>query len=244
MNVLILGGTSGIGLALAGYYLRQGARVAVCGRDLGRLAGQAQAAGMLSYQLDIADRQAVAAAVDDFCANGAALDLLIVTAGHYADSAALASDPSLGVQMLRTNVVGLNVAFDVAVQRMAGQRSGQLVAVASIAGLLRDGPDASFYSTNKRTVLVLCDTWRKALAPLGIPVTVLVPGYIDTARLRALNHGDASGKPFLLSEDQAVEKMVAAIAGRVQRVVFPWQLHWLVRVFNLLPGVLRRVRKQ
>lgn len=261
MNVMIVGGTSGIGLALAKHYLAQGARVSVCGRDLARMDasaaahvgaqagahmdGQAMAAAarLHGYQLDIADRQALAAAIDDVCLAGP-LDLLIVCAGRYAGADELASQPALGLEMLRTNVVGLNHAFDLAAEKMTSQGGGQLAAIASVAGLLKDYPGASFYSANKRTVMLLCDTWRKALAPLGIAVTVLVPGYIDTAKLRELNQGDASAKPFLLSEQDAVRRMTQALAARADRAVFPWQLHCLVRLFNLLPLQLRRIRKK
>jgi hypothetical protein len=67
---------------------------------------------------------------------------------------------------------------------------------------------------------------------------------VDTARLRELNHGDASRKPFLMSEQEAVQRIAAAIARRDARCVFPWQLHALVRLFNLLPAFLKRARKK
>ena len=118
------------------------------------------------------------------------------------------------------------------------------MAVASIAGLQRDYPGGSVYSASKRAAIAICEAYRKALAPFGIAVTVIVPGYVDTARLRELNGGDARGKPFLMSEDEAVQRIAAAIARRDERYVFPWQMHALVRLFNLLPLALKRLRKK
>lgn len=242
MNVMVIGGTSGIGLALARHYLEQGASVLVAGRDLGRLeAGLTDSQPRLrGCQVDIGDRAALAAALD----GAGQLDLLIVTAGMYADSTAIQAEPALALRMLHTNVTGLNQAFELAALKMKGQGGGQLVAVASVAGLLSDYPGASMYSATKRAVMVICDNYRKALAPYGIAVTALVPGYIDTVALRALNRGDASHKPFLLSEAEAVRTMVKAIGERTARRVFPWQMHVLVGMFNLLPARWRRVRRK
>ena len=68
MRVLIIGGTSGIGLALALHYLQQGDEVAVCGRDLARLpAGlMEQHPRLQAFPLDISDRPALAQLVDQF----------------------------------------------------------------------------------------------------------------------------------------------------------------------------------
>ncbi|MES2933624.1 MAG: SDR family NAD(P)-dependent oxidoreductase [Pseudomonadota bacterium] len=243
MKIMIIGGTSGIGLALALHYLQDGAEVAICGRDLARVdpAVVAQHAALRLYALDIANKAAVAAALDDFIGAGK-LDLLIVTAGFYFNSPRVTLDESTTLRMLQTNVSGLHQAFELAAQKMLSHKAGQLVAIASIAGLLRDSPTGSLYGASKRAVIGVCEVYRKALAPFGIDVTVIVPGYIDTAKLRELNGGDASHKPFLMSEAQAVNRIVQAIAQRQASCVFPWQMHWLVRLFNCLPSGLRSLR--
>ncbi len=233
MNVMIIGGTSGMGLGLARHYLKQGARVAVCGRDVSKADAQ-----LVAYEFDIAERALVDAAVESFARDG--LDLLVVSAGCYGDAAALAADPGVAGRMMATNVRGLMNAFDAGARVM--RRGGQLAAIASVAGLLRDYPGASLYSANKRAVIALCGLYRKTLE--GIDVTVIVPGYVDTARLRELNGGDASGKPFLVSEARAVENIARAIAARRETAVFPWQMLWLIRLFNLLPVFLRRLRRK
>lgn len=253
MRVMVIGGTSGIGLGLARHYWEQGARVAVCGRHPEKLDGVAFArdSRVSVHACDIADRAAVARLVAQFagdacdaCDVGEGLDLLIVTAGQYTDAAAIARDRSSALPVLRVNVGGLEHAFSAAADAMMAREQGQLVAVASIAGLQDDYPNGSLYSASKRAAIAICDAYRKALAPFGIAVTVVVPGYVDTARLRELNHGDASRKPFLMPEQEAVRRIAAAIARRDARCVFPWQMHALVRLFNLLPAFLKRMRKK
>lgn len=241
MRVLILGGTSGIGLALARHYLQQGDTVAVAGRDLARLPTDLRSAQLQAYALDIADGPALAQVVQQFSASG--LDLLIVAAGFYFNTRHHPLDAATTLRMLQTNLSGLEHAFVLASQQMLAQQSGQLVAISSVAGLLHDYPGASLYSATKRSVLSLCATYRTALQPFGIAVTAIVPGYVDTAKLRALNQGDASHKPFLLSEAQAVAQITQAIHQREAVRVFPWQMRWLVALLNCLPRQLLALRR-
>lgn len=244
MRIMIIGGTSGIGLRLAEHYLSLGEQVAICGRNLQRVDPELieRYPAMSMYQLDIADKSALAAAIDDFATVG--LDLLIVSAGFYFNTSNTPLTCSNVLQMLQTNVSGLNHAFELAAMKMGPCRSGQLVAIASIAGLLHAYSGASLYSATKRLAIALSDTYRQALAPFSIAVTVIIPGYIDTQKLRELNGGDASHKPFILTEQQAVARIVRAIAQRRARYVFPWQMHYLVRLFNCLPSPLRRMLRK
>lgn len=243
MNVMIIGGTSGIGLGLARHYLQQGAHVTACGRHPEKLQGLAHQ--RLTVQpLDIADRDAVRRTISQQAQNGrCGLDLLIVSAGQYADAAAIAQDRNAAIPVLKVNVGGLDHAFGAAAEVMMA-RGGQLVAIASIAGLQKDYPGGSLYSASKRAAIAICDSYRKALEPFGIAVTTIIPGYVDTARLRELNGGDASRKPYLMKEEEAVRRIAAAIERRDERYVFPWQMHLLVRIFNALPLALKSLRQK
>lgn len=243
MKILIVGGTSGIGWALAQHYLRAGHQLAVCGRDVQRI-DQAQArqyAQLTMYQLDIADTAALSAAVNEFGASG--LDMLIVSAGFYFNTRHHELDATTTLRMLRTNVSGLNAAFELAAEKMIAQGYGHLVGISSVAGLLKDYPGASVYSACKRTVLSLCDTYRIALSPFAVKVTAIVPGYVDTAKLRELNDGDASHKPFIMSEEKAVALIATAIQQAVPVSVFPWQMRWMIRLLNFLPAQLLKLRR-
>ena len=240
-HALILGGTRGIGRALAGCYLERGFGVTVCGRHAQALQSWPLAGhpALRVSTLDIAD----AAAVHDVIAraggaNGT-LDVLAVTAGQYFNTRDHALDAAATLHLLRTNVSGLASAFEAGARRMLAQGHGRMAAVSSMAGLLKDYPGASVYGATKRAVLGLCATYRKALAPFGIPVTALVPGYVDTERLRELNGGDARHKPFLMSEEAAVARMLRAIDRGVAVDAFPWQMRAAVALLNLVPHLSR-----
>lgn len=242
MKVMIIGGTSGIGLALGRHYVSEGAKVALCGRNPDRLAGHQLQSNerVYIYKADIRERVMLSHAMEQFSKEEpAGLDIVIVTAGQYV-SAEQEKDSSLVDALLATNIQGVSNAFELAVEF----GSGQLVVVASIAGLLPDYPGISIYAASKRATIAISDAYRIGLSRRGITVTTLVPGYVDTLRLRELNAGCAEHKPFLLSEEKAVELMVAAIKRKVPIHIFPWQLHLMVKIFCLLPKWLQRFRSR
>jgi NAD(P)-dependent dehydrogenase (short-subunit alcohol dehydrogenase family) len=240
-HALILGGTRGIGRAIAARCLERGMGVTVCGRntDVLRDSPIANHPELRAVALDIADQNAVRAVVAQAGMPGDTLDLLVVTAGIYFNTRAHRLDESATLRLLRTNVTGLAVAFEAGAERMLAQGHGRMAAISSMAGLLKDYPGASVYGATKRSVLSLCDTYRKALVPFGIQITAIVPGYVDTERLRELNNGDTSHKPFLMSEAQAVTRMLRAIDAGKPVCAFPWQMRAIVGLLNLVPKLTR-----
>ena len=242
MRILIVGGTSGIGWALAEHYMCAGNEVAVCGRDASKLRLNAtnNYTKLQSFSVDVIDRLALQTAVDQFAREP--IDLVIVSAGFYFNNRRHPLDEATTLRMLQTNVGGLNSVFEICSEKMLGQRSGHLVAIASVAGLLKDYPSASLYSASKRSVIQLCETYRIALRPFGIDVTTIIPGYINTAKLRELNNGDASKKPFLLSETDAVKIIAQAIDQKQAVAIFPWQMRGIIWLMNCLPRWLLAMR--
>jgi NAD(P)-dependent dehydrogenase (short-subunit alcohol dehydrogenase family) len=236
-HALILGGTRGMGWGLAEQCLGRGMAVTVCGRDAQAVPASALATHphLRVVALDIADADAVREVVAQTGAPEHSLDLLIVTAGTYFNTRDHRLDEAATMQLLRTNVSGLSHALEAGAQRMLAQGHGRIAAISSMAGLLKDYPGASVYAATKRSVLSLCETYRKALAPFGVSVTAIVPGYVDTQRLRELNDGNASHKPFLMSEGEAVRRIMKAIDAGQPVCAFPWQMRAAIALLNSLP---------
>ena len=90
------------------------------------------------------------------------------------------------------------------------------------------------YSKTKRIVINLCEAYRAALSDSGIKVTAIIPGYIDTLKLREIS-GDVSNKPFIMSEENAAKIIIDSIEKNVDRVIFPKKMKVLISILSLLP---------
>ncbi|WP_333865906.1 SDR family NAD(P)-dependent oxidoreductase [Sphingobacterium sp.] len=236
MKVFIAGGTSGIGLALAERYLQKGASVAVCGRDLAKLRAIPFVDQLSCFEVDVCQIDDLQDAVNSFCTDGP-LALFINCTGSYADDVAQQISYQEALAMLQVNMMGTLNCFEVARATMEEQSEGQIVVVASVSGTLHF-PNSSLYSKTKRAAIQIADAYRRALLPFGIAVTVIAPGYVDTEKLREINRQDLSKKPFLISVDDAAQRIMIAIQQKKKLVIFPKRMKWLMACLGILPNVL------
>ena len=141
---------------------------------------------------------------------------------------------ALARRMFAVNLEGvLNTAYP-AIERMAERGRGQLALMSSLAGY-RGFPDAPAYSASKAAVKALAEAWRGALAPRGVRVSVICPGFIETP----MTAGRKFRMPFLLSAEHAAGIIASGLARNRPRIAFPWQMAlgtWVVAA--LLPPAL------
>lgn len=208
MKIFIAGGTSGIGLAIAEKYLEQGHEVAVCGRNKEKIDKIKKVDKLKIYKFDTYDRKSFEIAVNDF-SNGK-LDIMIASAGNYSNSRTRRLTQEEAVNMLKVNISGTINAFEIAREIMLKNKKGHIAAISSVAALL-EYPGASVYSKSKRVVINICEAYREALSDFGIGVTAIIPGYIDTLKLRELNNNDVSKKPFIMSEEYTADIIIKSI---------------------------------
>lgn len=234
MNVLIIGATQGLGQALAEHYLAAGHQVCICGRDLEKVQRWRyfEHPQLSQFALDVNDSAQLSELFSIYQQRN--LDLLINCAGIYVNNRDKQLDESQTQALLNTNVVALTQILSLASHKMLQQGHGHIVALSSVAALI-NYPGASLYSASKRSVINLCETYRIALADFGISVTTIVPGYINTSQLRALNNGDASHKLFIIEPEEAVKLIVKGISLKKALVVFPRRMHWLMLGLSMLP---------
>jgi NAD(P)-dependent dehydrogenase (short-subunit alcohol dehydrogenase family) len=183
-RVFITGGASGLGRALAERYARQGCRI--CIGDLNELRGNEtltalQALGAEAHFLicDVtreADLQAAAAWLQTHW-NG--VDLVFNNAG-VADAGGIDEMPISDWQwMIDINLLGVVRGCKVFTPLLRAQRSGHLVNVASMAGLIHP-PMMSAYNATKAAVVALSETLHAELASDGIRVSVVCPAFFRT----------------------------------------------------------------
>ena len=232
MNVFIIGGTSGIGLALASFYQQKGHRVGVCGRDLSKISTELP---FEKYEANVIDKELLTSVIHQFI-NSSALSLLINCAGSYAEDVVGEISYDQAVAMLQTNIIGAINTLEIGRDLMSNS-GGQIVLLASISGIL-DYPSSSLYTKTKRSVLQIADAYRRALRPFSIYITTIAPGYVATQKLHELNQNNLSKKPFVVSEAKAVAEISHAIAQKKPIHLFPTRMKWLMCLLSFLPKPL------
>jgi NAD(P)-dependent dehydrogenase (short-subunit alcohol dehydrogenase family) len=177
-TAFITGGTSGIGLATAEAMLREGAMVAITGRDKTRLAAALVALGpnARGFEADVDDDAAMAAALKEAAAPSGGIDVVFANAGHYVN-APLGSTTRKDLEQQLTVVTGIFMTVQLALPYL---RDGASVIVMGSVYATMGPPGAGAYAASKAAAAALARSMASELAPRGIRVNVVVPGAIDT----------------------------------------------------------------
>ena len=244
-HLIVIGGTSGIGLALALQHQKLGWQVTIVGSNENKITKlNLEHPDIRTYRCDLTDliqRQRLMTELSKV-----RFERLIYSAGSYTNERVHTLNQVDSEQILAINLQAFQDIFSWASQQLKSQALEgdkahadklSLLCIASIAGTL-DYPYASLYAKSKRAMIATSSAYRIALAPFHIQVTCIASGYIDTQALRDLNNGDASHKPFIISIDKAVSHIMQAIDNNVELAVFPRPMRYIVRALNHLPKPL------
>src|SRR5690606_1020437 len=131
---------------------------------------------------------------------------------------------------VHVNLLGVMYAFEAALKVMIPKGQGQLVAISSIAGF-NGLPGVSAYSATKSAVTKYCESLNLDLADLGITVTSIHPGFVDTPLTRVNPHP----MPFKLTAAEAAKKIARAIGEKRMHYSFPFIFSFVVKFLSLLP---------
>ena len=196
---VVTGGGSGIGRATALQFARAGARVAVLDIDADAAAeaaaairaGGGEAAGFVA---DVGDDRSVRAAIGEVLAAWHRLDVLVNNAGvEHAGTVADTSEQDWD-RCFRVNVKGVYLCSRAAQEHLVASAAGSVVNVASMVGLV-GVPNFAAYSATKGAVIALTRAMAIDLAPLGVRVNAVCPGFVRTPLgeelLRRRGGGDA-----------------------------------------------------
>jgi NAD(P)-dependent dehydrogenase (short-subunit alcohol dehydrogenase family) len=177
-RALVTGGTTGLGLAIAGRFLREGARVVITGRDpgLGERAGLVLGPGARFIAADAADPDAVASSVGTATGHLGGLDVLVNNAGVGVTARLIDTPLADYHHVMDVNVRGYLLYAQHAYPHLARSR-GCMVHIASDAGLW--GEQAiGLYSVTKAAVVMLGKMLALDGGPDGVRSNVLCPGDI------------------------------------------------------------------
>lgn len=185
---LVTGASSGIGVAIAQALHAQGATVVLTGRREAELRAVAEALGeRATVQVaDLADPAAPAALVEAVEGAHGRLDILVNNAGFTRDMLALRMGDEDWNAVLE---VDLNAPFRLARAALRGmmkRRAGRIVSIASIVGVTGNAGQAN-YAAAKAGLIGMSKALAQEVAPRGVTVNVVAPGFIATPMTEKLN---------------------------------------------------------
>lgn len=181
--VLITGGTSGIGLALAQHLLAEGAYVGVCGLSAEGVtrALQMDQAGdsLIAMQADVRQREQCQQFVERVVLEFGRLDIVVHSAGVGHLGAFADTDEATYNRLFDTNVKGLYHMAQVALPHLVQAGGGHIVAIAGILGI-KPLANASIYTASKYAVVGMCQSLSHELRRQNIRVSVVCPSGVDS----------------------------------------------------------------
>jgi 3-oxoacyl-[acyl-carrier protein] reductase len=214
-NALITGSTRGIGRAIAEAFAQSGARVAVVGRDLQRAEEAASAVGnnAAGFAADVGDTAAIAKLVGDVEKAFGSIDILVNNAGITRDNLVMRLKDEDWDAVQNANLRGAFAAIRAVSRGMMKKRSGRIINIASIVGLIGNKGQAN-YAASKAGLIALTKSVAKELGSRNILVNAVAPGFIETEMTAAMTQEarDALGQQIALERLGSVQDVAAMVA--------------------------------
>lgn len=210
---LVVGGTSGIGLATAAQFVAAGARVVVCGRDQAKgVDAQASLGPAATYMAcDVSQPPSVEALVQAVVARFGRIDCAVNCAAVQPRSALLhETDSTDAAALLDTDVLGQFLCMKHQIEAMLAGGGGTIVNVSSVSGL-SGVPTASLYSAGRHAVLGLTRSAAREYIARNIRINAVCPGVTDTPR----RHQRVAHLPPDAQAEMAAQTAEAVPIGRL-----------------------------
>lgn len=229
-RVWVIGASSGIGAALAQQLFATGARVVLSARRAPELAaltaGNPRAAAVA---FDAADANAWDAAHQAAQAAFGGLDLVVFVAARYDPQRAWELDAVSARRSFELNVLGVYEGLTRVLPALQAQGHGGVALVASVSGYT-GLPKASVYGATKAALINLAETLYFDLAPRGLAVYLINPGFVATP-MTARND---FAMPEIISPEQAAQAIVQGLEQGEFEIRFPkrftGRMAWLARL--------------
>jgi 3-oxoacyl-[acyl-carrier protein] reductase len=183
-NVLITGSSRGLGKAIAAEFLREGARVAVTGRDgdivdktVREFSSAFDRSWVVPFVGDLTDAPTISSCVDVVTEAFGSIDILVANIGSGRAPVSPVSPEDEWERMMEVNFHGARRITDRVLPLMLKRKSGSIIHISSIAGLEAIGAPAS-YSAAKSALNVWSKTLARVVSREGVRINVVSPGNI------------------------------------------------------------------
>ena len=158
-------------------------------------------------------------------------DIVISNAGVSRGTLTEYKDDLAAIQAIfDINVMGMVNTFQPFIAAMKQAGRGQLVGVASVAGI-RGIPGSGAYSASKAAAISYCESLRAEMQHFNIHVSTIAPGYVRTPMTKQNQYK----MPFLMDADVFASKFVDAVEAKVRFKIIPWQMGVIAKIMRLIP---------
>jgi decaprenylphospho-beta-D-erythro-pentofuranosid-2-ulose 2-reductase len=227
MRLLLLGGTSEIGLAIA---RRLGPeRVFLLGRHEGRLAGAAATVGNDAQTRLLGD-----GAVERAFADAGGFEVVVLAVGVLGAQDGLDADPGEAEEVMRVNFVESGALLLDSLRQLRRQGSGTLVVLSSVAAERARASNA-VYGAAKSGLDALAQGLADATAGTGVRLLVIRPGFVKTRMTAGLRPA-----PFATTPEAVANATARALRGSAHTIWVPAHLRAVFAVLRHLPRPLYR----
>jgi short-subunit dehydrogenase len=231
--VIVTGASSGIGEATARQFGREGAKVILAARRVDKLLSLAQEisgmgtdADVLVVQADLSKLEDIQSLVKQTLDKYGRIDVLVNNAGFGRLDWLENLDPVKDIQgQFDVNVMGVIQTTRQALPVMIKQRSGSIINMCSMAGLVAT-PTYSIYAACKHAVHGFSEALRREVKPWGIDVSMVYPGGVVTefASHAGIKRKTKATTPkfMLLTAEQVAEAVVSLVRNPRSMWIIPW----------------------
>jgi len=237
--IVITGASHGIGAALARAYARPGITLGLTGRHAARLAAVAQdcleqGAQVQTGCIDATDEVGMRVWLQAFDAH-TPVEVLIANAGvaHTLQAGDVDESAEIIRAVFAVNTHGVFNTLTPLIESMRTRRRGQIGIVSSLSAYV-GMPVSPAYCASKAAVKVYGEALRGCLAPHGVGVTVICPGFVKTD----MSDRFPGPTPFRISAEKAAHLIQRGLARNCARVSFPFPLNLSMWFLSVLPPTL------
>jgi short-subunit dehydrogenase len=243
---IITGASMGIGEEIAKLFLAEGAKLALCARDLPRQQQAQQRIGggdnVISVGCDVSRRDQVDAMVQTTLKKFGRIDILINNAGFGLNDSVAALDMADARRLFDTNLFGAMECMQAVIPIMRAQGGGEIVNISSVSGHVST-PYSSVYAASKHAMNAVGFAARMELKRHNINVLTVCPGYIATGFTRNMIKKEGARRPggsarLAVTPDVVARATLRGMIKRKRHVITPRLYGLAIRIYENFPGVI------
>jgi NAD(P)-dependent dehydrogenase (short-subunit alcohol dehydrogenase family) len=228
----VVGGSSGIGAAVARELQSRGALVAISARRQDQLE-EVSDGSMLAVAADVTDADSLKAAATRIRDELGPIDLAVLSAGYWKQMSGTDWDTESFNRHVQVNLIGMSNSIAAVLPEMLARHRGVIAGISSVAGY-RGLAGSQAYGATKAGQINLLESLRIQVARAGVRVVTVCPGFVRTD----LTAGNAFPMPFIIEADTAGRAICDGLERERSEIVFPKRMALLMKAARLVPVAL------